>query len=199
MKNTEILSRINALLRRNVKLEQQTLENGTVIEADSFEVGQPVFAIDGENKTPLEIGTYILADGTTLEVYEIGMIGELASPAAEVGETEMSAEPEEEAKEEEAPAEEEAPETEVELEAVPATLEEILTKVMEALQPKMDELQAKIDACMGGQIEMKETLSSVAKKPTVHKPADAKVNLGKANTGKNISSTEARIMAALSN
>lgn len=198
MKNTEILSRINALLRRNVKLEQQTLDNGTVIEADSFEVGMPVFAIDGDNKTPLEIGSYLMADGTTLEVYEIGMIGELASPAAEAEETEMSAEPEEETTEE-APAEEVAPETEVELEAAPVTLEEILTKVMEALEPKMEELKAKIDALSGSQTEMKETLSSVSKKATVHKPADSKVNLGKANTGKNISSTEARIMAALSN
>ena len=198
MKNTEILSRINALLRRNVKLEQQTLDNGTVIEADSFEVGMPVFAIDGENKTPLEIGSYLLADGTTLEVYEIGMIGELASPTAEAEETEMSAEPEEETTEE-TPAEEVAPETEVELEAAPVTLEEILTKVMEALEPKMEELKAKIDALSGSQTEMKATLSSVSKKATVHKPADSKVNLGKANTGKNISSTEARIMAALSN
>ena len=198
MKNTEILSRINALLRRNVKLEQQTLDNGTVIEADSFEVGMPIFAIDGENKTPLEVGSYLLADGTTLEVYEIGMIGELALSTAEAEETEMSAEPEEETKEE-APTEEVAPETEVELEAVPATLEEILTKVMEALEPKMEELKAKIDALSGSQTEMKATLSSVSKKATVHKPADTKVNLGKANTGKNISSTEARIMAALSN
>lgn len=198
MKNTEILSRINALLRRNVKLEQQTLDNGTVIEADSFEVGMPVFAIDGDNREPLEIGTYLLADGTTLEVYEIGKIGELALSTKEVEETEMSAEPEEETTEE-TPAEEVAPETEVELEAVPATLEEILTKVMESLQPKMDELQKQIDACMSYQTEMKATLSSVSKKATVHKPADSKVNLGKANTGKNISSTEARIMAALSN
>jgi hypothetical protein len=198
MKNTEILSRINALLRRNVKLEQQTLDNGTVIEADSFEVGQPIFAIDGENKTPLEIGSYLLADGNTLEVYEIGIIGEIASPAAEVEEEELSAEPEEETKEE-TPAEETTPETEVELEAAPVTLEEILTKVMEALEPKMEELKAKIDALSGSQTEMKATLSSVSKKATVHKPADTKVNLGKANTGKNISSTEARIMAALSN
>lgn len=198
MKNTEILSRINALLRRNVKLEQQTLDNGTVIEADSFEVGQPIFAIDGENKVPLEVGSYLMADGNTLEVYEIGMIGEIASPTAEADEVEMSAEPEEETKEE-APAEEVAPETEVELEAAPVTLEEILTKVMEALEPKMEELKAKIDALSGSQTEMKATLSSVAKKPTVHKPADSKLNLGKANTGKNISSTEARIMAALSN
>ena len=198
MKNTEILSRINALLRRNVKLEQQTLDNGTVIEADSFEVGQPIFAIDGDNREPLEVGSYLLADGTTLEVYEIGKIGELASPSAEAEETEMSAEPEEETTEE-APTEEVAPETEVELEAAPVTLEEILTKVMEALEPKMEELKAKIDALSGSQTEMKATLSSVSKKATVHKPADTKVNLGKANTGKNISSTEARIMAALSN
>ena len=198
MKNTEILSRINALLRRNVKLEQQTLDNGTVIEADSFEVGQPIFAIVGDNREPLEVGSYLLADGTTLEVYEIGKIGELASPSAEAEETEMSAEPEEETKEE-APTEEVAPETEVELDAAPVTLEEILTKVMEVLEPKMEELKAKIDALSGSQTEMKETLSSVAKKATVHKPADSKVNLGKANTGKNISSTEARIMAALSN
>ena len=198
MKNTEILSRINALLRRNVKLEQQTLDNGTVIEADSFEVGMPIFAIDGENKTPLEIGTYLLADGTTLEVYEIGMIGELALPIAEVGETEMSAEPEEETTEE-TPAEDAAPETEVELEAVPATLEEILTKVMESLQPKMDELQAKLDEMAMAHSNMKETLSSVSKKPLVHKPNDSKVHLGKTNTKQNISSTEARIMAALSN
>jgi hypothetical protein len=198
MKNTEILSRINALLRRNVKLEQQTLDNGTVIEADSFEVGMPVFAIDGDNREPLEIGTYLLADGTTLEVYEIGKIGELATPAAEAEEVEMSTEPEEETTEE-APAEEVAPETEVELEAVPATLEEILTKVMEALEPKMEELKSKLDALAAYQTEMKATLSSVSKKATVHKPADTKVNLGKANTGKNISNTEARIMAALSN
>ena len=198
MKNTEILSRINALLRRNVKLEQQTLDNGTVIEADSFEVGQPIFAIDGDNKTPLEVGSYLLADGTTLEVYEIGMIGELASPSAEAEETEMSAEPEEETKED-APAEEAAPETEVELEAVPATLEEILTKVMEALQPKMDELQAKLDEMAMAHSNMKETLSSVSKKATVHKPADTKVSLGKANTKKNISDTESRIMSLLSN
>lgn len=197
MKNTEILSRINALLRRNVKLEQQTLDNGTVIEADSFEVGQPIFAIDGDNKTPLEVGSYLLADGTTLEVYEIGMIGELALSTKEE-ETEMSAEPEDETKEE-APVEEAAPETEVELEAVPATLEEILTKVMEALQPKMDELQAKLDEIAIAHSNMKETLSSVSKKATVHKPADTKVNLGKANTKKNISDTESRIMSLLSN
>ena len=83
MKNTEILNRINALLSRKVKLEQQTLENGTVVEADSFAVGQPIFAIDGESKEPLGIGEYVMADGSKLYVTEIGVIGEIASPATE--------------------------------------------------------------------------------------------------------------------
>lgn len=190
MKNTDILSRINALLSRNVKLEQQTLDNGTVVEADAFAVGEPIFAIDGDNKEPLGVGSYLMADGNTLEVYEIGKIGEIASAVAEEGETEMAAE---------TVAEEVATE-EVVLAEVPATLEEILSAVMEAVQVKLDELQAKIDALSGAQTEMKATLSStVSKKPLTHKPTETKVNLTKSNSGKNLSDTEARIMAALSN
>ena len=157
MKNTEILSRINALLTRSVKLEQATLDNGTVVEADSFTAGSPIFAINGENKDPLEIGTYTLADGTIIEVYEIGVIGEVALPTAENEETEASKKKKEEMAE------------------VPATLEEILTAVVDAIQPKLDELQAKIDALSGTQTEMKATLSSTpAKAPTKHKPTELK-------------------------
>jgi len=165
MKNTDILSRINALLSKKVELEQQTLENGTVVEADSFAVGQPIFAIDGETKTPLEIGEYVLADGTKLYVTEIGVIGELASASTEVVEEEMSSE-----------TIEETPIVE-ELAEVPATLEEILQAVADAIQPKLDELQAKIDELTGGQTAMKETLSSVsANKPTTHKPNETKLS-----------------------
>jgi hypothetical protein len=192
MKNTDILSRINALLSRNVKLEQQTLDNGTVVEADAFAVGEPIFAIDGDNKEPLEVGSYLMADGNTLEVYEIGKIGEIASAVAEEGETEMAAETAVETVEEVI--------EEVVLAEVPATMEEILSAVMEAVQVKLDELQNKIDAMMGAQTEMKATLSStVSKKPLTHKPTETKVNLTKSNSGKNLSDTEARIMAALSN
>ena len=156
MKNTEILSRINALLNRKVKLEQMTLENGTVVEADTFEVGADIFAIDGENKTPLEVGEYLMADGSTLYVTEIGIIGEIESPESE---TEVEAEKKKE----------------IEMADVPATLEEILTAVVDAIQPKLDELQAKIDALSGGQTEMKETLSATsARKPLRHKPIELK-------------------------
>lgn len=176
MKNTEILSRINALLNRKVKLEQQTLDNGTVVEAESFTVGTPIFAIDGENKTPLEIGTYALADGTIIEVYEIGIIGEIASPSAEVSEEEVA------------------------MADVPATLEEILTAVVDAMQPKLDDLQAKIDALSGANTEMKATLSkTVARKPLTHKPNETKLSANKfKQPNVNVSNTEALIMARLS-
>ena len=91
MKNTDILNRINALLNRKVKLEQQALENGTIIEAEAFEVGQPVFAVDGENKTPLEVGDYIMADGSMLMISEVGVIGEIMAVAKEETEEEVEA------------------------------------------------------------------------------------------------------------
>lgn len=189
MKNTDILSRINALLSKKIELEQQTLENGTVVEADSFAVGEPIFAIDGDNKTPLEIGEYVMADGTKLYVTEIGVIGELASASTEIVEEELSTEV----------VEETVTETIVEeLAEVPPTIEEVIAKVMEAVQPKIDELQAMIDVLAGGQTEMKETLSSVsATKPTIHKPRE-KVKMSEVKVAPNTSATQARVFAMLS-
>jgi hypothetical protein len=179
MKNTEILNRINALLNRKVKLEQMTLENGTVIEAEVFEVGQPIFAVDGENKTPLEVGEYIMADGSTLYVTEIGIIGEIASAKTEDAEGEVEAKKKKE----------------VAMADVPATLEEILTAVVDAIQPKLDEMQAKIDALTGGQVEMKATLSKVsANKPLTHKPTELK----KEKLELKSNDVQARIFAQLS-
>jgi len=184
MKNTEILNRINALLNRKVKLEQQTLENGTVVEADSFAVGQPIFAIDGESKEPLGIGEYVMADGSKLYVTEIGVIGEIATPATEEKEGEVEAGKDKKG---------------YDMAEVPATLEEILQAVVDAMQPRLDDLQAKIDALTGGQVAMKETLSkTTAKKPLTHKPAEEKVALNKLNSPVNTSNTEAMIMARLS-
>jgi hypothetical protein len=183
MKNTDILSRINALLSRKVELAQMTLDNGTVVEADSFEVGADIFAIDGQNKKPLEVGSYILEDGTNLEVTEIGKIGELASTATE-NTPEMKAEMEAQVAAQELSKEEET--------------NNLILKVVESLKPVFEEMNAKIENLSKVSNEVKETLSKVsAKKPLVHKPAE-KSNFSALNTGKNISTTESRIMAALS-
>lgn len=179
MKNTDILKRINALLSRKIELEQMTLENGTVVEADSFEVGAEIFAIDGENKKPLEIGDYVLADGTVITVSEVGKIGEIASPEAEKTEEEMKAE----------------------LEAAELAKEEetnnLILKVAESFKPIFDEMNSKIESLSVANTELKAILSKVTeKKATVHKPVE-KSMFSAVNTKQNLSSTEARIFAAL--
>jgi arginyl-tRNA synthetase len=183
------------LLQRKVKLAQETLGDGTVIEADSFEKGSDIYLVDGENKTPLALGTYTLANGTVITVSEVGKIGEVVT-----AETEVEVEVEAEDKPVEEPTDSPLVEKEEkEMAEVPATLEEILTAVVDAIQPKLDDLQAKIDALSGTQTEMKATLSSaVVSKSTTHKPSNGKVDLSKVNVATNVSSTEARIMALLS-
>jgi hypothetical protein len=193
MKNTDILQRINALLSRSVKLEQQTLDNGTVIEADTFAVGEMVYAIDGDNKEPLGVGSYLMADGSTLEVYEIGKIGEISIKEVEE-EVEMAAE---------VPTEEVAEVTEeVVLAEEPVTMAQV-KEVMAEVQTQIDELKAKIEEMKGYQKEaeeLKETLSSVASKNvTKHKPTENKQLLSKLKNPANTSSTEALIFARLSN
>lgn len=196
MKNTDILSRITALLNKKVSLAQNKLDNGTVVEADSFAVGDPIFAIDGDNKIPLGVGEYTMEDGSKLEVKEIGIIAEVEAVEVEEVETkeeekeEMSTEIAEELKEDD---KEEDKEKMSELK-----LEEIVEAVMQALQPKFDEMELKYKEMGKGQNEIKETLSSsVAKKPLIHKPA---MNEAVSSTNKrnNISGTESRIMAMLS-
>jgi hypothetical protein len=187
MKNTDILSRITALLNKKVSLAQMSLENGTVVESDSFAVGDPIFAIDGENKVPLEIGKYTMEDGSVLEVYEIGIVGEIAPASAEEVET----------KSEEEMAAELASVTEVARLAEDEKTNDVILKVVEALKPVFDELNSKIENLSKVSSEVKETLSKVTEKtPLKHKPTEVKLN--SVNTGANLSGTEARIMAMLS-
>jgi len=74
-----------------MKFEDIALEDGTIVSADALEVGAAVFIIVEEEKQPLPIGEYALADGSLLIVAEEGIIAELKEAE----------------KEEEAPAEEE--------------------------------------------------------------------------------------------
>jgi hypothetical protein len=73
-----------------VELEQRTLENGTVIEADSFETGKEVFIITEEEKVALPVGDYTLDDGKILKVEEEGVIASIEDATAEDVEEEMA-------------------------------------------------------------------------------------------------------------
>jgi len=129
MNTNEMISKIKEVvgLSEEVKLEQQALENGTVIEADSFEAGSEVFIITEDEKVALPIGEYELEDGRMLVVVEEGLISEMK----EAGEEEVEEEVEEvEAEEEE--KEEMGYATKEELQEVKDMIEEI--KAM--LEPK---------------------------------------------------------------
>lgn len=127
MNTNDMISKIKEVVgfSEEVKLEQQTLENGTVIEADSFEAGSEVFIVTEDEQVALPIGEYELEDGRMLVVAEEGLIAEMK----EAGEEE---EVEEEVEEVEAEEEEMAYATKQELQEVKDMIEEI--KAM--LEPK---------------------------------------------------------------
>jgi hypothetical protein len=120
-------------LSEEVKLEQQALENGTVLEAEAFEAGNEVFIVTEDEKVAVPVGEYELEDGKILVVAEEGLIAEIK----EAGEEETPEE-EVEAKEDVVLEEEEKEEmsyaTKEELAEVKSMIEEI--KAM--LEPKED-------------------------------------------------------------
>ena len=111
-----------------VKLAQAELENGTVIESESFEAGQEVFIVTEDEKVALPVGDYKLVDGETLIVEEEGIIASIGAVE------EAPAEEEEEAEEE--PKEEMGYATKQELQEVKDMVEEIKA----ILEPKEEEM-----------------------------------------------------------
>ena len=104
MKSNNVIEKIKDVLNLNeeVKLEQTKLENGTVIEAESFEEGKEVFIVSDEEKIALPVGEYILEDTRLLVVEEEGVIADVreVSDEAPAKETEEGEEIEEELAEE---------------------------------------------------------------------------------------------------
>ena len=123
MKANNILNRILAELSsiREVKFEQMTLENGAVLEAESFEAGNEVFVISGEDRVAAPIGEHLLADGRILVITEEGVIAEIKE-ASEEAEVEVEAQAAESTELAEMEVKEEAP-------AVVAVIERVLEEI----------------------------------------------------------------------
>jgi hypothetical protein len=146
MKANNILNRILAELSsiREVKFEQMTLENGAVLEAESFEAGNEVFVISGEDRVAAPVGEHLLEDGRVLVITEEGVIAEIKEAAAET----------------EVEVEVEAPEAEVELaevevkEEAPAVVA-IIEKVLEEIAMMREEMKGMREE-MGGYAKKEE-------------------------------------------
>ena len=165
MKATEIFQKffaeLSAVETSEVELAQAKLDNGTVLEAESFEAGQPIFIVSEEDRIAVPVGEYVMEDGRILVVVEEGVIGEIKEAAVE---------------------EEESPEVEVEVEAAAEpTMEE---KIKEVVMPILEEMKAELSAIkeeMGAYKKKQEMSSDMpAATPIRHNPESsnepAKVN-----------------------
>ena len=172
MKAQEVLQKAKELLSievEKVEMAQATLENGTVIEAESMAEGQEVFIVTDDEKVALPVGEYTLEDGQVLKVEEEGII-------ASIGESEEEAPAEEEV---EANLEEEKEEmgyaTKEELAEVKSMIEEIKAMIDGKEEMSSEEEEAPVEE---KEEEEKEELSAVEK--INHNPeleTEKKINL----------------------
>ncbi len=151
----ETLKSIKTLLGVEVALEAMKLENGTVLEADSFEAGKDVFIVTEDDKVALPVGDYTLEDGKVLVVSEEGIIGEIKD--AEEAE-ESTEEPTEEVQEEEA-LEEEVEEVKEEYVTV-SQLEEIIAGIRQEMADFVSPVQEEELSTEEVTEEVKEELST---------------------------------------
>lgn len=79
-----MINKIRTLLDLDVKLEEMKLENGTVVEAESFEKGKEIFIKTDDEKVAMPVGEYILEDGKLLVVEEEGIIADVRDVSDEV-------------------------------------------------------------------------------------------------------------------
>jgi glycine cleavage system regulatory protein len=163
MKPTEMLSQIKTLLKARMSLAQQTLENGTIIEAESFEAGQQVFVVSDEERVALPVGEYALEDGMTLVVEEEGLIAEIKEAAAEEEEVQ------EEQLEEEVVVEDVPEEVVEEVAAVVEAVVEAIAPVLEEVKQEVEELKKKFES-YDKKKEEKMSSQKPATKPLKHNP-----------------------------
>ena len=178
MKPMEMLNQIKSVLgvelstEEKIELAQAKLENGTVLEAESFESGQEVFILTDDEKVALPIGEYEMEDGKILVIAEDGIISEIK----EGGEEEVVEEEVEEVEQvEEELKEEDKYATKQELAEIKSMVEEIkelmkegkkeeMHKEEELMSQKLTELACQEDEAL------KEELSKPASEPIKHSP-----------------------------
>lgn len=177
MKPSEMLKRIQTLLNTRVELEDRKLDNGTVIFAEEFAEGQPVFIVTEDERIPMPVGEYMMEDGSMLVVEEEGVIASISAEAEEEVEevVEEEAQVEEEMSEVKEPkkvVESTVIETHFSEEQKSELVEAILSSVnplIEELQNKVSELEAKLSVEEVKEEVVEENLSADVKEEKLSK------------------------------
>ena len=142
MNEKSILNKVRTLLGLEVKLETMRLSDGvSMLEADVFEAGQPVFILtEDEQRIPVPVGEYELEDMRILVVIEEGVIAEVREAAEVEEEVEVEAPAVEEEVE---AATETAPQAKKVIESI---VKESFFSEIEALKKENEELKAQLSA-----------------------------------------------------
>jgi len=124
-------------MEKEVKLAQEVLEDGAVLEADSFEAGQAVSIVNEDERIALPVGEYELPEDRILVVQEEGIIAEIKTKEVEEEAPEM------EQVKEEAPMMSEEPAKEIK-KTVESIVKETFFSEIEELKKENEELKAKL-------------------------------------------------------
>jgi len=136
MNTNQTLNKVRTLLGIEVKLEQMKLDNGAILEAESFEAGAEIFVVADEERVAVPVGEYE-SEGKMIVIEEEGIISEIKEAQAE----EEEAPVEEEAKSEEVEEEELSTETTSPKKIVKSITEEMFFSEIEKLRNEINELK----------------------------------------------------------
>lgn len=140
MNTKETLNKVRTLLGIQVKFEQQKLDGGAILEAESFEIGAEIFVVSDDERVAVPIGEYKTEEGKIIVVAEEGIIAEIKEPEnEEVAEVE----------EEELAKEEVAPKKVVESvskETFFAEIEKLRNEIKELKLSKVEEVELKAES-----------------------------------------------------
>jgi hypothetical protein len=171
-----------------VALEQLSLENGTILEADSFSSGEEVFIVTDDEKVALPVGEYELSDNRILIVKTEGMIDEIKNSEEVVEEVEAA---EHEDKKEEA---KEHYATKEEMTALAEAVEEVKNQLREVVEKMMEDKEKKEE------MAKQETLSKPAVDGIKHTPEVEDTKLGaRFAVNSNQNTTYNRVLQAITN
>jgi len=191
-----VINEIKTLLGMEVRLAQMKLENGTILEADAFEMDMPVFIVNGEDRIAVPVGEYKLEDGNILKVDVEGIIAAIEMPEEEMPEAE---------EEVASPAEEEVV-VEANAEASPKKIVESITKEMffseiEKLRNEIAELKGvKLSADEEDKTDedLKSKEVELSVEPLTHSPEVKATQIQKFASNRPLT-TQDRVMAKLFN
>jgi len=163
-----MLNQIRTLLKIEVKLEDQKLENGTLVTAESFEKGSEIFIVTDDEKVALPVGEYILEDGRLLVVEAEGLIADVRDVSDEVPAKEETEDLDE-------TIETEVPEmVATEVEAIIEAVVEVIAPVIEEVKSEIEELKKQFGKMRKYEDEEEEEKKkeemSASRKPIKHNP-----------------------------